>query len=57
MSATARRMGGIDISPSITRMMIVSVQRTKPETSPIARPITEASAATEKPTTSDTRAP
>ena len=57
ISAIASRIGGIDISPSITRMMKPSAQRTMPETSPIARPAIEARIATEKPTVSDTRAP
>ena len=55
--ATASRIGGIDMSPSITRMMMPSAQRTKPEVRPIARPASEAKPATENPTASDTRAP
>ena len=50
ISAIASRIGGIDISPSITRMTMPSAQRTKPETRPIASPIAEARRATEKPT-------
>jgi hypothetical protein len=38
-------------------MTIPSAQRTKPDTRPMARPITDDSSATEKPTSSDTRAP
>ena len=57
ISATASRIGGIDIRPSMTRMMMPSAQRTMPETRPMARPAIEARMATEKPTVSDTRAP
>ena len=57
ISAIASRIGGIDISPSITRMMTASSQRTKPEIRPMNVPMTEASSATEKPTISDTREP
>ena len=53
----ASRMDGIDISPSMTRMMTLSVQRTKPEISPMVSPATEAQNATAKPTISETRAP
>ena len=53
----ASRIGGIDIIPSMMRMMMPSAQRTKPETRPMARPASEASIATERPTVSDTRAP
>ena len=38
ISAMASRIGGIDISPSITRMTMPSAQRTKPETRPIDEP-------------------
>ena len=47
----------MDISPSITRMMMLSARRMKPEIMPIVMPTTEARMATEKPTSSDTRAP
>ena len=57
ISAMARRMGGIDISPSMIRMTKPSAQRRKPATRPIAKPATEARKATEKPTRSDTRVP
>ena len=57
ISAMASRIGGIDIIPSITRMMTPSLQRTKPDTRPMMRPASDASSATEKPTVSDTRAP
>ena len=57
ISATASRIGGIDIKPSITRISTASAQRTKPATKPMASPMTEEKAATEKPTRSDTRAP
>ena len=39
ISAIASRIDGMDISPSMIRMMIASAQRTKPENSPMARPI------------------
>ena len=57
ISAIAKRIGGIDISPSITRMMMVSNLRTKPETRPMIVPTVEAIAATEKPTSKEIRAP
>ena len=57
ISATASRIGGIDISPSMNRMMMPSAHRTKPETRPMARPASEASTATERPTVSETRVP
>ena len=57
MSAIARRMGGMDISPSITRMITLSAQRTKPDTRPMAVPAMVARIATPKPTSSETRAP
>ena len=57
ISAMASRIGGMDMRPSITRIMTLSAQRTKPDTRPITMPITDASNATEKPTISDTRAP
>ena len=57
ISVMASRIGGIDIMPSMTRMTMPSAQRTKPETSPTARPASEARMATEKPTVSDTRVP
>ena len=57
ISAIASRIGGIDISPSITRMTTESSARMKPETRPMKLPTMEDSAATEKPTISETRAP
>ena len=57
ISAIASRIGGIDISPSITRMISPSAQRTNPDTSPIAIPTALARNATANPTSSDTRAP
>ncbi len=57
ISAIASRIGGIDISPSITRMMMESSGRKNPETRPTKVPTTEATAATEKPTISEMRAP
>ena len=57
INAIAIRIAGIDISPSMIRMTIASVQRLKPVTRPIARPIPLASSATLIPTISDTRAP
>ena len=55
--AMASRIGGMDISPSMIRMISPSAQRTKPETRPIGEPTTLASVATAKPTISETRAP
>ena len=55
--AMASSTPGIDISPSMMRMMMPSSQRTKPVTRPMARPISVASTATDRPTVSDTRAP
>ena len=57
ISVMASRIGGIDIMPSMMRMTMPSAQRTNPETSPMARPASEARMATEKPTVSDTRVP
>ena len=57
ISAIASRIGGIDISPSITRMTMASSTRMKPETRPMKVPMTEAIAATAKPTISETREP
>ncbi len=42
ISAMASRIGGIDISPSITRITMPSAHRTKPETRPMARPTADA---------------
>ena len=55
--AMASRIGGIDMRPSMIRMMMPSAQRTVPETSPTARPAMEAKNATAKPTVRETRAP
>jgi hypothetical protein len=41
----------------MTRMMMLSAHRTKPETRPMVRPTTEAKKATPKPTVSETRVP
>ncbi len=57
ISAMASRIGGIDIMPSMTRMMIPSATRTKPENRPMVSPAIEARIATLKPTSSETRAP
>ncbi len=57
ISAIASRIGGIDISPSMIRMMTESRMRTNPETRPMKVPTAEATAATEKPTSSEMRAP
>ncbi len=51
ISAMASRIEGIDMMPSITRMM-ASALRMKPATRPMARPSTEARMATEKTTSS-----
>jgi hypothetical protein len=57
INATASKIGGIDISPSMNRIRMLSAHRTKPETRPMARPASEDSTATDKPTVSETRAP
>ena len=57
ISAIASSSGGIDISPSITRMMMKSSERTKPEITPTSVPAAEATNATEKPTISEMREP
>ena len=57
ISAMASRIGGMDIMPSITRMMMLSATRMKPEISPMVSPASDARMATEKPTVSDTRVP
>ena len=57
MRATARRMGGIDIMPSMRRMMMLSAHLMKPETRPTTRPASEAMMATAKPTIRETRPP
>ena len=57
ISAMAKRIGGMDIMPSITRMMIASAPRTKPEINPIVMPMSAARVATENPTSKDTRVP
>ncbi len=57
ISAIASSTGGIDINPSMTRMIMASAMRLKPVTRPMARPITVLSEATPSPTASDTRAP
>ena len=58
MSAIASRMGGMLITASITRMTTASTSRPRnPEIRPIARPMSEAAVATEKPTIKETRAP
>ena len=57
MSAIASSTGGIDMRPSIMRMMTASAIRLKPVTSPRARPMTVLRTATPKPTSSEMRAP
>ena len=57
VSATASRIEGIDISPSMTRMTTGSSHRTKPDRVPISTPSADDSAATAKPTASEMRAP
>src|SRR5271166_801554 len=57
ISAMASRMGGIDISPSITRITTASRLRMRPATTPMNVPRTDAQIATEKPTISETRDP
>ncbi|MNR20061.1 hypothetical protein D3C85_1368850 [compost metagenome] len=53
----ASRIVGMDMKPSMIRITTASTQRTKPAARPISTPITVDSAATVKPTISDTRAP
>ncbi|OIQ66390.1 hypothetical protein GALL_520400 [mine drainage metagenome] len=55
--AIASRIGGMDIKPSMTRMIRASIWRTNPDTRPIAVPMTDAQKATENPTSNDTREP
>ena len=57
ISAIASRIGGIDISPSITRMMMESSTRLNPDTRPTKVPRIDANTATAKPTMSEMRAP
>jgi hypothetical protein len=57
INAIAISTAGIDISPSMIRITIASVQRLKPVTRPIRSPNPLASSATLIPTVSDTRAP
>ena len=57
ISAIASRIGGIDISPSITRMMMASSLRMNPDTRPTKVPRIDANNATAKPTMSEMRAP
>jgi hypothetical protein len=55
--AIASKIGGMDIKPSMIRIIIESARRKVPDTRPIHSPITEASKATEKPIIKETRAP
>ena len=57
ISAIAISTGGIDISPSMTRIRIASAQRLNPVASPVASPSPVLSSATISPTVSETRAP
>ncbi len=57
ISAIASSTGGIDISPSITRITTASSQRRNPVTRPIASPISVLKSATAIPIESETRAP
>ena len=57
ISAIASRIGGIAISPSMTRMTMASTVRLKPATRPMTRPTAVLRIATLKPTISETRAP
>ena len=57
ISAMASRMVGMDMKPSMIRITTASTQRTKPAARPISTPMTVDSAATVKPTISETRAP
>ena len=55
--ATASRMPGIAIMPSMKRMMILSARRLKPAIVPMRMPVNAENSATETPTSSETRAP
>ena len=57
IKATASRMEGIAIRPSMTRMTTVSTRRTKPLRSPTRRPAAIEKTATPIPASSDTRPP
>ena len=55
--AMASRMAGIAISPSMIRMTMASAVRKKPASRPIVSPTRIEKVATERPTSSETRAP
>jgi len=57
ISATASRMPGIAIIPSMMRMMMRSATRLKPAMVPMPSPTSAEKSATETPTSSETRAP
>ena len=57
MIAMARRIEGIAINPSITRIRIASATRRYPATRPIARPAVVARSATLNPMVSEIRPP
>ena len=56
-TAIASRMLGIAIRPSITRIMMASTQRKKPETRPITSPIAIEMTAAPTPTSNEIRPP
>ena len=55
--AIARRIAGIAISPSMTRISTASSTRKKPDNRPSGRPIRTATKAAPSPTMSEVRAP
>jgi hypothetical protein len=57
ISAMASRMGGMDIMPSMTRMMMLSAKRMKPEIRPMVRPITRGADRHREADQQETRAP
>ena len=57
MIAIARRIEGIAISPSISRIRIASAVRRYPATRPMASPTVVATSATLNPMTSEIRPP
>ena len=57
ISAIASRIDGMAMIPSMIRITIASKVRLKPQTSPRNSPMSDAAAATLRPTTSEIRVP
>ena len=55
--AIARRMAGMDMIPSMIRIVTPSTRRSEADSRPMAVPISEDSRAAEKPTPSEMRPP